>query len=149
MKYTQEELEIIRRAEAIIASKLPAADYMTSPEAVRSFLRLHFAPSERELFGVLFLDNQHGVIAFEELFAGTIDSCQIHIRIIAQKAMMHNARSIILVHNHPSMHAEPSAADKAITLRINAAMALIEVNVLDHLIVAGNDLTSFAESGLL
>ena len=149
MKFTSEEQQIIRRAEAIIASKLPATDYMNSPEMVRSFLRLHFAPAERELFGVLFLDTQHGIIAFEELFQGTIDACQVYVRIIAQKAMMHNARSVILVHNHPSMQAEPSAADKAITLRIKAALGLVEVTVLDHLIVAGNNFTSFAESGLL
>jgi len=149
MKYTQDELEIISRAEAIIAGKLPATDYMTSPELVRSFLRLHFAPSERELFGVLFLDSQFGVIAFEELFAGTISSVNVHPRIIAQKAMLHNARSVVLAHNHPSANAEPSAADKAVTVRIKAALALVEVDVIDHLIVAGSDFTSFAEMGLL
>lgn len=149
MKFTTEELQIIRRAEEIIASKLPAAEFMNSPDLVRSFLRLHFASAERELFGVLFLDNQHGVIAFEELFQGTINACAVHIRIIVQKAMIHNAAAVVLAHNHPSTSPEPSAADKALTLRVKTALELVEVRTLDHVIIAGNDFTSFAERGLL
>lgn len=149
MKFTAEEQQIIRRAEAIISAKLPGTDYLTSPDMVRSFLRLHFASADRELFGVLFLDSQNGVIAFEELFQGSINTCTIYVRIIVQKAMQYNASSVILAHNHPSSNPVPSAADKALTLRIKAALLLVEVNTHDHMIVAGNTLTSFAESGLL
>lgn len=149
MKFTDEEQQIIHQAEAIIAAKLPGTDYVTSPDDVRTFLRLHFASAERELFGVLFLDSRNGVIAFDELFQGSIDSCHVHIRIIVQKAMQHNARSVVLAHNHPSANPEPSPADKALTLRIQAALALVEVVTFDHVIVAGNTFTSFAQRGLL
>ncbi|HBU6509960.1 TPA: DNA repair protein RadC [Klebsiella pneumoniae] len=100
-------------------------------------------------FGVLFLDSQNGVIAFEELFQGSINTCSIYVRIIVQKAMQYNASSVILAHNHPSSNPVPSAADKALTLRIKAALLLVEINTHDHMIVTGNTLTSFAESGLL
>lgn len=98
---------------------------------------------------MLFLGSQNGVIAFEELFQGSINTCSIYVRIIVQKAMQYNASSVILAHNHPSSNPVPSAADKALTLRIKAALLLVEVNTHDHMIVTGNTLTSFAESGLL
>ena len=149
MKYSPEEQEIIERALAIIAAKLPAVDFMLSPEVVRNFLRLRLAPQEREMFGVIFLDNQNAVIAFETLFQGTINAVEVHPRIVAQAALKHNAAAVVLAHNHPSGSQEPSQADKKITERLVQALSLFNVRVIDHLIVAGNNFTSFAERGLL
>jgi DNA repair protein RadC len=104
---------------------------------------------DHEVFGVLHLDNRHRLIAVEKLFRGTIASASVHPREVAKAALMQNAPAVVLFHNHPSGFTEPSAADELITRRLKEALALIDVRVLDHLIVAGTDITSFAERGLL
>jgi len=102
-----------------------------------------------EVFAVLFLDNRHRVLAFEELFRGTIDGASVHPREVVRRALHYNAAALILAHNHPSGVSEPSSADRRITERLQAALALIDVRVLDHIVVGHGEFTSFAERGLL
>ena len=124
------------------------SDPLTSPNAMRDFLRVHYATAEREIFSIFLLDNQHQLIAVETPFAGTIDSATIHPRELVKLALTHNASAMILAHNHPSGNPEPSQADQRITRRITDALALVDVRVLDHFIV-GTEIISFAEKGLI
>lgn len=124
-------------------------DALTSPAHCARFLKLRLRRREREIFGVVFLDSQHRVIAYEELFQGTIDGTSVHPREVVRAALRHNAAAVILAHNHPSGVAEPSQADVGITERLRQALALIDVRVLDHLVVGDQQVTSFAERGLL
>ena len=121
---------------------------ISSPEAAKDYLRLRLAERERETFAILLLDNRHRVIAYEELFYGTIDGCTVHPREVVKLAHTRNAAACILAHNHPSGIAEPSRADEQITRRLKEALALIDVRVLDHLIV-GEDVVSLTERGLM
>lgn len=100
-------------------------------------------------FGCLFLDNQHRLIACDELFHGTIDGATIHPREVVKRALAYNAAAVILTHNHPSGVAEPSQADKLVTLRLKDALALVDIRVVDHLVVAGSKVESLAERGFL
>ena len=100
------------------------------------------------MFAVLFLDNRHRLIEIEEMFRGTIDGAQVHVREVVKAALHHNAAAVVLCHNHPSGVAEPSQADQTITRRLREALSLVEVRVLDHFVV-GDSITSFAERGLL
>lgn len=122
---------------------------LNSPEHTRAFLKARLRPHAREIFACLFLDNRHRVISFDELFAGTIDGASVHPREVVKRALQHNAAAVILAHNHPSGVAEPSHADRAITLRLRDALALIDVRVLDHFVVGDAEVVSFAERGLL
>ena len=122
---------------------------LQNPRAVRDYLSVHYAGQEREIFGCLFLDNRHRLIAVEEMFLGTIDGATVHPREVVKRALKLNAAAVILAHNHPSGVAEPSQADELITARVRDALALVDIRVLDHLIVGGATVTSFAERGLL
>jgi DNA repair protein RadC len=122
---------------------------LQNPRAVRDYLSVHYAGQEREIFGVMFLDNRHRLIGLEEMFAGTIDGASVHPREVVKAALRHNAAAVILAHNHPSGVAEPSQADELITTRLRDALALVDIRVLDHLVVGGNVVTSMAERGLL
>jgi DNA repair protein RadC len=124
------------------------APILTSPEASKTYVKLQLVKYEHEVFACLFLDNRHRVIAFEELFRGTIDGASVYPREVVKTCLAHNAAAVIFAHNHPSGHAEPSSADLAITRRLIDALLLIDVRVLDHLVV-GNEVISFAERGLL
>lgn len=121
---------------------------LTSPQASKDYCKLKLAEKESEVFAVIFLDTQHKVIAYEELFQGTINGASVHPREVVRKTLKHNAAALILVHNHPSGIAEPSSADKAITIRLQDALGLIDVKTLDHLVV-GSEVVSFAERGLI
>jgi len=125
-----------------------AGSCLESPDAVRKLLRLRFAEREHEVFAVLFLDNRHRLIVIEEMFRGTIDGAQVHVREVVKAALRHNAAAVVLCHNHPSGVAEPSQADQTITRRLREALTLVAVRVLDHFVV-GDSITSFAERGLL
>ena len=146
-----EDDDLIRQALQVLERRLSTQDgvHVTSPEDTRHYLRLQLAEREAEVFCVLFLTNRHRVIAFEEMFRGTIDGATVHPREVVKAAMRHNSAAVILAHNHPSGVAEPSRADEAITRRLRDALALVDVRVLDHLIVGGSEITSFAERGLL
>ena len=121
----------------------------TSSQAVRDWLRLNLATLEREAFTVLWLDNQHRLTAHDTLFLGTINSITVHPREVVKAGLKHNAAAVILAHNHPSGEAEPSDADRQITARLKQALELVDIRLLDHLVVGGMDIVSFAERGWL
>jgi DNA repair protein RadC len=142
----QAALELARRH---YCEALRGASVLASPNETRSFLVAQLRDRPYELFCCLFLDNRHRLIAFEELFRGTIDGASVHPREVLRQALAHNAAAVILVHNHPSGVAEPSQADELITRRLREALALLDIRLLDHLIVAGPQAVSFAERGLI
>ena len=141
--------EILTAARSILAHRIRRGATLSNPRQTRDFLRLQLATHDHELFAILFLDNRHRVIEFVPLFRGTIDGASVHPREVVKEALARNAAAVILAHNHPSGIAEPSQADEIITARLRDALALIDVRVLDHIVVTGDDSVSFAERGLL
>jgi len=139
-------LELARRA---LREDLSSRDALSSPGAVRDYLRLALAGREQEVFAVLLLDAQHRVISCQELFHGTLTQTSVYPREVVKCALKHNAAAVIFAHNHPSGVAEPSHADEILTRSLKSALALVDVQVLDHFIVAGTRTMSFAERGLL
>lgn len=121
----------------------------TSTQAARDWLKLKMAGLEREEFMVMYLNQQNQLIAHETLFAGSINSTEVHPREVVKRALYFNAAAVILAHNHPSGNTTPSQADKAITQRLVQALQLVDIRVPDHLIVGGTQILSFAEHGLL
>jgi len=144
--HLQAVLEIGRRH---LFASLKEGDLLTSPELVRRYLSAQLRHQPHEIFAVLFLDNQHRLIAYDELFYGTIDGASVYPREVVKKALARNAAAAILAHNHPSGVAEPSQADQRITARLQEALNLVGVRVIDHLVVGDNQVISFAERGLL
>jgi DNA repair protein RadC len=142
----QAALELARRH---YAEALRAGPPLHSPAATREFLVARLRDIPHEMFCCLHLDNRHRLIAFEELFRGTIDGASVHPREVVKQALARNSAALILAHNHPSGIAEPSHADELITRRLREALQLVDIRVLDHLIVADNCCLSFAERGLL
>jgi DNA repair protein RadC len=142
----QAALELARRA---LREDLASRDALSSPRTVRDYLRLVLSGREHEIFVVLLLDAQHRVIATEELFRGTLTQTSVYPREVVKCALRHNCAAVIFAHNHPSGVAEPSHADELLTRSLKAALALVDVQVLDHFIVAGTRTLSFAERGLL
>lgn len=141
--------QILAEAERAIDFRYPTGTVFESPRASGEFFRAKLAGRERECFAVAFLNNQHQLLAYGELFNGTISAVEVHPREIAREALRINAAAVVLAHNHPSFSPEPSKADKTITVRIKDALALIGVRVLDHVVVAGNETTSMAERGFV
>lgn len=138
--------EMSRRA---LAEEMQARDVLSSPQQVRDYLCLKLGGLDREVFVVLFLDAQHRVVAQEELFSGTLTQTSVYPREVVKRALHHNAAAVILAHNHPSGVAQQSKADEVLTAALKQALALVDVRVLDHFIVAANVTLSFAEHGLL
>jgi DNA repair protein RadC len=138
--------EILRRS---LDEKVKERNALTSPGAVRDYLRLTLGRRDEEIFVCLWLDAQHKVISVEEAFRGTLTQTSVYPREIVKKALARNAAAVIFAHNHPSGVAQPSQADELLTRNLREALALVEVKVLDHFIVAGNQAISFAERGLL
>ena len=148
-KYVQLQavLEMSRRA---LVEGMKQNDAMSTPGAVRDYLRLHLAGLGHEVFFALWLDAQNRLIAAEELFRGTLTQTSVYPREVVKKALQHNAAAVVLAHNHPSGVSEPSSADELLTRELKQALALVDVRVLDHFIVAGQSRPlSFAERGLL
>jgi len=143
------ETQILYWAKSILEEKFNRSNYLASPDCTREFLKLLFANKSREEFVMIFLDNQHAVIGHEVLFQGTIDGANVYPREVVKATLTHDAAVVILSHNHPSGTSEPSEADKRLTSRIIDSLNTIDVKVLDHLIVGGTSITSFAERGLL
>ena len=141
---------IIRRALRILESRLQSRDYtLSSPAAVRDYLRLRLAGLEYEVFVVLFLDSQNRLIVCDEMFRGTLAQTSVYPREVVKAALAYNAAAVIFAHNHPSGVSEPSRADELLTAALKQALALVDCRTLDHLIVAGTEAMSFAERGLI
>lgn len=142
----QAVVELARRA---LGEELKAGALLTSPTAVRQYLQLLLGRKSHEAFTVLFLDARNRLIATDEMFRGTLTQASVYPREVVKAALERNAASIIFAHNHPSGIADPSAADRSLTGTLQQALALVDIRVLDHFIVAGADVYSFAENGLL
>ncbi|HFE2025384.1 TPA: DNA repair protein RadC [Klebsiella pneumoniae] len=142
--------QTIRTALTLLECQLrePGAAF-TSSSSVRDWLRLQLAILDREAFTVMWLDNQHRLIAHDTLFLGTINSITVHPREVVKSGLKNNAAAAVLAHNHPSGEAEPSQADRLITERLKQALDLVDIRLLDHLVVGGMDIVSFAERGWL
>lgn len=147
-KYAQLQaaLELARRH---LRESLCRGQPLTSPQATREYLRAALRDRPHEVFCALHLDTRHRVIAFEELFTGTIDSAHVHPRVVVEKALARRAAALIVAHNHPSGIAEPSQADLAITRRLRDALGLVDIRLLDHFIVGDAEVVSLAERGLV
>lgn len=147
-KYAQLQaaLELARRHHL---ERLERGQPLTSPQITRDYLAAELRDRAHEVFCALYLDTRHRVIAFEELFAGTIDSAHVHPRVVVEKALARRAAALIIAHNHPSGDARPSQADLAITKRLRDALDLVEIRLLDHFIVGDSEVVSLAERGLM
>ena len=139
-------LELARRA---LAEQLRERAALDSPQAVKDYLQLQLASKKHECFAVLFLDNQHRLLALEEMFRGTLASTSVYPREVVLRALHHHAAAVVLAHNHPSGTVQPSRADETLTQALKAALALVDVRVLDHVIVAPGLALSMAEKGLI
>jgi len=144
---TDEELMTI--ANQIARTRLATGEAVTSKDAARQALQTLLQDREHEVFAALFLDNQHRVLGFEELFRGTLDSASVYPREVIKRALAKNAAALVLVHNHPSGHPEPSLADIQLTLHLREALSLVEIRILDHLVVGAEGVVSLAERGHL
>lgn len=147
-KYVQLQaiFEMSRRA---LNEQLQQRDVFKSPQQVRDYLVLKLGGLTREVFLVLFLDTQNQLVATEEMFTGTLTQTSVYPREVVKRALHHNAASVIFAHNHPSGIAQQSQADELLTKQLKQALALVDVRVLDHFIVAGNNTLSFSERGIL
>ena len=141
--------EVLKAARQVIGRRVRRGTTLTSPDAVRDYLRTKIGDLEYEVFVTLLLDSQHRLIQYLELFRGTLAQTSVYPREVVKAALKHNAAAMILAHNHPSGVPEPSRADELLTQSLKQALALVDVRVLDHFIVAGADTVSFAERGLL
>jgi DNA repair protein RadC len=139
-------LELARRA---LAEQLREREVFGSPDAVKHYLQLHLGRRSHEVFAVMFLDSQNRLLALEELFRGTITQTSVYPREVVLHALQQQAAAVVLAHNHPSGTVQPSRADEALTQTLKAALALIDVRVLDHVIVGPGQALSMAEQGLL
>lgn len=139
-------LELARRA---MAQQLREREVFADPQAVKRYVQLHLANKAHEVFAVLFLDSQNKLLAMEEMFRGTLSQTSVYPREVALRALHHQASAVVLAHNHPSGAVQPSRADEALTQTLKAALALLDVRVLDHIIVAPGLALSMAELGLL
>lgn len=141
--------EVLCHARRLLANRVRRGATMSSPQAVKDHLRLELGALEHEVFCVLFLDAQHRIIALKQMFRGTVSQTSVYPREVVKEALSVNAAAVILAHNHPSGCVEPSRADEFLTQTLKTALALVDVRVLDHLVVAGADVCSFAERGLV
>jgi DNA repair protein RadC len=139
-------LELARRA---MKEQLKEREIFETPGAVRQYLQLHLSRKTHEVFAVLFLDAQHKLLAMEEMFRGTLTHTSVYPREVVVRALHHGAAAVVLSHNHPSGSVQPSRADEALTQTLKAALALVDVRVLDHVIVAPGESMSMAERGLV
>ncbi|KQP43052.1 DNA repair protein RadC [Pseudorhodoferax sp. Leaf274] len=139
-------LELARRA---LAEQLRERPLFSAPQQVKDYLQLQLAGRPHEVFAVVFLDSQHRLIALEELFRGSLSQASVYPREVVVRALAHHAGAVVLAHNHPSGSAEPSRADELLTQQLKAALALVDVRVLDHVVVAPGQAVSLAERGLL
>jgi DNA repair protein RadC len=141
--------EVLQAALRVLAGQMYGSEALTSPQVVRDFLRIKLGALEHEVFALIHLDAQNRVIDYVEMFRGTVSQTSVYPREVVKESLARNSAALILVHNHPSGFAEPSRADEILTQTLKSALALVDVRVLDHLVVAGTNILSFAERGLL
>jgi DNA repair protein RadC len=140
---------VLEMSKRYLAETLTKENVLINPEETRMYLSSRIRDKEREVFMILYLDTQNQVIADEILFEGTIDSASVYPREVVKRALYHNASAIIIAHNHPSGIAEPSSSDRRITSRISDALSLVDIRLLDHFVIGDEEVTSFAERGLI
>ena len=141
--------EVLAQARRVLSRRVRRGATMTSPQAVKDYLAVELGALEHEVFCVLFLDAQHRILAFKQMFRGTVTQTSVYPREVVKESLVLNAAAVVLAHNHPSGSVEPSRADEFLTQTLKTALALVDVRVLDHLVVAAADVCSFAERGLL
>ncbi len=144
-----ELLAVVELARRALAQELQERAMFDSPQAVAHYLQLHLGHKPHEVFAVLFLDSQHRLLALEELFRGTLSQTSVYPREVVLRALHHHAAAVVLAHNHPSGATEPSRADESLTQTLKAALALVDVRVLDHFVVTAGGCRSMAEMGLV
>ncbi len=147
-KYAQLQA-VMEMARRCLYENIQQTEALTSPTHTAEYLQAQLQHCQEEVFAILYLNNQHQPIHFEKLFYGTIDAASVYPRVVVKKTLQQNAAAVIIAHNHPSGIAEPSEADRAITDRLKQALSLIDIRLLDHFIIGNNQVTSFAERGLL
>ncbi len=147
-KYAQLQA-VLEMARRHLGETLARGEALTDPDATRRYLAAQLRDLDHEVFGCLLLDNRHRVIRYSELFTGTLNGASVYPREVVRHMLKHNAAAVIFAHNHPSGVAEPSAADRQLTARLKAALELVEVRVLDHIVIGDGEAVSFAERGLL
>lgn len=143
------EADILNMAQKLARRRLAKGRVINQPELAFEYLQTLLQHYEHEVFGAVFLDNQHRILGFEELFRGTIDAASVYPREVVKRALAYNAAALILVHNHPSGDPEPSKADTSITLRLRDALNLVDIRVLDHVVVGMEGCVSLAARGLI
>jgi DNA repair protein RadC len=141
--------EVLQAALRVLSGQMYGSEVLNSPRAVCDFLRIKLGTLEHEVFAIIHLDAQNRVIDYVEMFRGTVSQTSVYPREVVKESLARNSVALILVHNHPSGLAEPSRADEMLTQTLKSALALVDVRVLDHLVVAGANILSFAERGLL
>lgn len=141
--------EVLSQARRVLSQRVRRGATMLSPQAVKDYLLLEIGVLEHEVFCVLFLDAQHRIIELKQMFRGTVTQTSVYPREVVKAALACNSAAVVLAHNHPSGSVEPSRADEFLTQTLKSALALVDVRVLDHLVVAGADVCSFAERGLV
>lgn len=147
-KYVQLQA-VMEMSRRYLGEAIQSGDVMSSPAETRHYLTSHLAHLPYEVFSALFLDNKHQVITFKTLFQGTIDGASVHPREVVKQSLQLNASALIFAHNHPSGCVKPSQADISITRKLKDALGLVDIRVLDHFIIGGNEAYSFAEHGML
>ncbi|MCJ7816126.1 MAG: DNA repair protein RadC [Xanthomonadales bacterium] len=146
---TAKLLAVLELSRRYLHQALVRGDPLESPEVTEQYLKTELRDHTNEVFACLFLDTRHRVIAFEELFYGTIDGATVYPRVVAEKALQHGAAALIVAHNHPSGISEPSLADQAITRRLKDALALLDIRLLDHFVIGDGAPVSMASRGML
>lgn len=139
--------QIVEAARQVVDQRMQRGASFKDPSIARAYFRDKLAGLEREVFVAVFLDTRHRLIDFAELFHGTVDGAEVHPREVVKQALLHNAAAIIVAHNHPSGDVEPSAADRAVTIRLKQALALVDIRLLDHVIVGGSRSLAMADRG--
>ncbi|MBW8830751.1 MAG: DNA repair protein [Burkholderiales bacterium] len=146
--WSPEESEILGRAMSVLNRRL-RGPVLSSPDVFKQYLRLRIGGLGYEVFGLVFLDAQHAVIAIEEMFRGTLTQTTVHPREVVMRALHHNCAACVAFHNHPSGHCDPSSADELITAHLKRALDLVDVKLLDHFVVSAESAVSFAQRGLI
>jgi len=148
VKYVQLQA-VLELAQRHLREQLQRGDTLSNPATTQRYLKARLRDYPHEVFACLFLDNHHRIICFEELFRGTINGASVYPREVVRRALAHNAAAVILAHNHPSGMAEPSEADRSLTRRLQSALELVDVRVLDHVVIGDGESVAFAERGWL